>query len=245
MRITNIKDNEKLKLTTQKLKFRIIVSAFILFLLSFLSGCTQKNELKQAQDYLKKSKIYYQHATDLYKDLIAKGKNLDKLHFELGQLYYNQGEWKQAIEEFKKTNILVAKKFLAISYYRLGNFTDALEVFNREEVTDDEYLYYHGLTSEKLNLFDQALSIYKKIKTKEFAAVALERLNIIEKQTGPIQIKDISPQVHKILEAAPTQDKYPQAGALILFCDEKIEVTPQNTQVSTLHYIIKILNERG
>jgi len=223
-------------------------SFFLIFafcILNLISGCAQKNELKEAQDYLKKSKIYYQHATDLYKDLIAKGKDLDKLHFELGQLYYNQGEWKQAIEEFKKSGYVKAKKFLAISYYRLGNFTDALEVFNREETPDDEYLYYHGLTCEKLNLFDQALSIYKKIKTKEFAAAALERLNIIEKEAGPVHIKDIDPQVYKILEDAPRQDKYPQAGALILFCDEKIEVAPQNTQVSTLHYIIKILNERG
>jgi len=223
-------------------------SFFLIFafcILNLLTGCVQKSELKEAQDYLKKSKIYYQHATNLYKDLIAKGKDLDRLHFELGQLYYNQGEWKQAIEEFKKTSYIKAKELLAISYYRLGNFTDALEVFNREDVPDDEYLYYHGLTSEKLNLFDQAISIYKKIKTKEFAAAALERLDIIEKQTGPIQIKDIDPQVYKILEAAPTQDKYPQAGALILFCNEKIEVTPQNNQVSTLHYIIKILNERG
>jgi len=254
----------------QRVADACIIFLFAFCILNLLTGCAQKNELKEAQDYLKKSKIYYQHATDLYKDLIAKGKDLDKLHFELGQLYYNQGEWKQAIEEFKKSSYVKAKKFLVISYYRLGNFTDALEVFNKEEIPDevtlrsvtsgsrsdtqkvasfgtpdDEYLYYHGLTCEKLNLFDQAISIYKKIKTKEFAAVALKRLNIIEKQTGPIQIKDIDPQVYKILEAAPTQDKYPQAGALILFCDEKIEVTLQNIQVSTLHYIIKILNERG
>ena len=250
MRITGINakrktKNAKLQFKTQNFKFWVVVFTFAFLFLPLLAGCAQKNELKEAQDYLKKSKIYYQHATNLYKDLIAKGKDLDRLHFELGQLYYNQGEWKQAIEEFKKTSYIKAKELLAISYYRLGNFTDALEVFNREDVPDDEYLYYHGLTSEKLNLFDQAISIYKKIKTKEFAAAALERLNIIEKQTGPIQIKDIDPQVYKILEAAPTQDKYPQAGAFILFCDEKIEVTPQNIQVSTLHYIIKILNERG
>ncbi|PIP20003.1 MAG: hypothetical protein COX40_07125 [Candidatus Omnitrophica bacterium CG23_combo_of_CG06-09_8_20_14_all_40_11] len=250
MRITDINakrktKNAKLQFKTQNFKFWVVVFTFTFLFLPLLTGCGQKNEFKQAQDYIKKSKEYYQYAINLYKDLIAKGKDSDRLHFELGELYYNHGEWKQAIEEFKKTNILAAKKFLAISYYRLGNFTDALEVFNREEIPDDEYLYYYGLTSEKLNLFDQAISIYKKIKIKEFSAVASERLNIIEKQTGPIQIKDISPEVYKILESAPSQDEYPQAGALILFCDEKIEVTPQNTQVFTLHYIIKILNERG
>jgi len=214
-------------------------------IIGILSGCAKKSELEQARDHAGQSEAYYQAAVRIYKDLIAKGKDLDALHFELGQLYYNQGEWKQAVEEFKKTGYVKAKKFMAISHYRLGNFTDALEVFNREEILDDEYLFFHGLTCEKLNLFDQALGIYKKIKSEEFAAAALQRLNIIEKETGPMQIKDIDPQVAKILEAAPTPDKYPQAGALILLCDEKIEVTAQNTQVSSLHYIVKILNERG
>ncbi len=49
----------------------------------------------------------------------------------------------------------------------------------------------------------------------------------------------------KILSAAPAQELYPQAGALVLSCDEEIEVTPQGTQVSYSHYIIKILNARG
>ena len=230
---------------SRTIKFWVVVFAFLFLLSPLLTGCVEKNEFKEAKDYLEKSKIYYQRAATIYKDLIAKGKDLDRLHFELGKLYYNQGEWEEAIEEFKKTDYDKAKKFLAISYYRLGNFTDALEIFNREEIPDEEYLYYHGLTCEKLNLFDQAISIYKKIKTKDFAAVVSERLNIIEKQTGPVKIKDIDPQVHKILEAAPSQVEYPQAGAFILFCDEKVEVTAQNTQVSTLHYIIKILNERG
>ncbi len=245
MHIISTKDNKRPRIALGSFRSRIAVSAVSLFLLVFLPGCAQKNELKEAQGYLKKSKEYYQHAANLYKDLIAKGKDLDKLHFELGQLYYSQGEWKQAIEEFKKTNYVLAKKFLAIAYYRFGNFTDALEMFNREQTFDDEYRYYQGLTCERLNLFDQALGIYKKIKSKEFASAAFERLNIIEKQAGPQNIKDVSPEVHKILENAPSQDKYPQAGALILFCDEKVEVTPQNTQVSSLHYIVKILNERG
>ncbi len=220
---------------------------FVIWCLVFgiLSGCTKKSELERARSYARQSETYYQRAVLAYKDLISKGKDLDRLHFELGELYYNQREIADAIEEFKKAGSLKAKKFLAISYCRLGNFTDALELFNREEPADDEGLYYYGLTCEKLNLFDQAMSAYKKIKSKEFASAAFKRLDIIEKQAIPQNIKDLSPKVYKILEAAPSQDKYPQAGALILFCDEKIEVTPQNTQISSLHYIIKILNERG
>ena len=184
MRIINTRVNFVSRFRLHASRFILNPSACIIFffsfcILNFLTGCAQKNELKQAQEYLEKSKTYYQRSAGLYKDLIAKCKDLDKLHFELGRLYYNQGEWKQAAEEFKKSGYIKAKKLLAISYYRSGNFTDALEVFNREEIPDEECLYYHGLTCEKLNLFDQALSIYKKLKTEEFAAAALQRFNII------------------------------------------------------------------
>jgi len=224
-------------------KLVIFTFAFFFFLLS--SGCVKKSNLEEAQDYIKQSQAYYQRAAAIYKDLIAEGKDLDNLHFQLGRLCYSQGEFKQAIEEFKKTNEIQAKKYLAISHYRLGNFTDALEIFNKTELSDNEYLYYYGLTCEKLNLFDQALSIYKKISSGEFSTAASGQIDIIERRAESVNIKDIDPQVDKILKNAPPAQEYPQAGALILSCDEKIETSLQNTQVSSLHYIIKILNARG
>ncbi len=247
MHTTSIKGNNRFRKIKRNFGPYIFIAALVLYAPVLLSGCTQSNESKEAQakDYANKSKEYSRRAADLYKDLIANGKDADKLHFELGQLYYNQGEWDKAISEFKKTGLALAKKFLAISYYRSGNFTDALEVFNRDKIADDEYLYYCGLTCEKLNLFDQAISAYRKIKEGEFAAAASERLHIIQRESASVNIKDIDPQVYNILKQAPEEDKYPQAGALILFCDEKIEITPQNTEISSLHYVVKILNERG
>jgi len=231
--------------TAKNLKFLGLGLIFTLCLFNLSIGSAQNIPSEQAQDCIKQSQRYSQAAINLYKELISKGKELDRLHFELGQLYYTSGNFEQAIEEFKQSGELRAKKFLAISYYRLGNFTDALEAFSKEDIIDDEYHYYHGLTCEKLNLFDPALGIYKKIKSKEFTDRALERINLIEKQSSFLRIRSIDPQVDKILQAAPSSHKYPQAGALILYCDEKIEITPQNTQVSYMHYIVKILNERG
>jgi hypothetical protein len=210
-----------------------------------LSGCIQKDVLSKAQDHVQQSQVNYQMAVAEYKQLIAKGKELDKLYFELGKLYYSHGELDQAIGAFKNSRALEAKKFLAISQYRLGNFTDAFEIFSRNAQTDDESLYYCGLTCEELNLYDQALSIYRKIKEEQFKAKALSRIDLIEKQANLASIQDISPRVSEILNTAPSAQEYPQAGALILFCDEKVEVSNQGTQVSTLHYVVKILNERG
>ena len=222
-----------------------IIFLFALCILNLITGCIQKNELELARECVGKSGVYYQHAAERYKKLIAKGNDLEGLRFELGRLYYEHGDFEQAQEELKKTNLISARKLLAISYYRLGNFTDALEIFNQQEISDGEYLYYHGLTCEKLNLFDQALGIYKKIKDTEFRLKAQKRIETIEKQVNLNHIKDIDPEVHRILLNAPSPELYPQAGALILSCDEKIEVTPQGKQVNYIHYIIKILNERG
>ncbi|MFA5411522.1 MAG: DUF3857 domain-containing protein [Candidatus Omnitrophota bacterium] len=215
-----------------------------IFLILF-PGCIKEGNFEKAREYQRQSAVYYERAATEYRGLIKSGRDLDRVYLELGKLYYDRGQAEQAIGAFKNTSDIRAKKFLAISYYRLGNYTDALEIFSKHQITDDEYLYYYGRTCEKLNLFDKALEVYKKIKDRGFASLALERVNLIEKQVRAIQIKDISPEVNKLILASPGEDAYPQAGALILSCDEKIEVTAQNTQVASLHYIIKILNERG
>lgn len=222
-----------------------LLFSFGFLLLTFVGGCTQKINLEEARGRCAKSDVYYQHSAEIYKTLIAKNKDLDLLHFELGRLYYFHGEFGRAQGELKKSNLIQASKLLAISSYRLGNFTDALDVFSKNNISDDEYLYYYGLTCEKLNLFDKALDIYKKIKTNKYRLEALDRINIIEKQVNPANISKIDPEVYKIIQSAPLDEAYPEAGALILRCDEKAEITPQNTQVSDEHFIIKILNERG
>jgi transglutaminase-like putative cysteine protease len=224
----------------------ITVLIFISYIFGFLCGCNQKDEKTQLQHYVEQSRIYYQRAVNIYKDLILKTKDSAKLRLGLGKLYYSHGQYQEAIAALKGIDIPQAKKFLALSYYRLGNFTDALEIFSRNDLSDEEYLYYYGLTCEKLNLFDQAQSIYKKISSSnKFASLSRERLNAIGRQTKQLRIKDISPRISDIIAGSPGQKQYPQAGALILLADEKISISPENTQVSEMHYLVKILNERG
>lgn len=157
----------------------------IIFLcLSLIAGCGQKDELGLAQECVGKSDVYYQHAVERYKKLITEGKDAQRLHFELGRLYFSRGDFNHAQEELRKTSYLPSQKLLAISLYRLGNFVDALEIFNKAKISEDEFLYYHGLTAEKLNLFDQALEAYKKIKGKDFSLKSRERIQVIEKEAG-------------------------------------------------------------
>ncbi|KPK97342.1 MAG: hypothetical protein AMJ95_09525 [Omnitrophica WOR_2 bacterium SM23_72] len=210
-----------------------------------LSGCSQPKDLKEVQGLAQQAQQYYQEAVDAYKALIKKGDSQDRLHFELGHLYYSHGELERAVEEFKNSKEPEAKKYLAISYYRLSLFTDALEIFNKHEIEDAEYLFYKGLTCEKLNLYEKALDIYKKINVNPYRAKAKERIQTIERQESLESIERIDPSVYKILSRAPSADTYPQAGAMVLFSDEKVEVTADGKEVTSLHYIIKILNERG
>lgn len=235
MRITDIKNNKV---------FRLKCILFLALLFCFM-GCAPKDNKAGVTDYAKKSEEYYFKAIDQYYSLIKASKDPGVLYLKLGRLYYRHGDYEQAIEALKKVTGPEAVKFTAISYYRLGNFTDALEVFNKYTAADPEVFYYYGLTCEKLNLFDKALEAYAKIKSGNFKAKASVRVNEIEKLSGSRHIKDVSPETYGILVNAPSAQMYPQAGALILSCDENVEVTADKKEVSNLHYIVKILNERG
>ncbi|MBN2831103.1 MAG: DUF3857 domain-containing protein [Candidatus Omnitrophica bacterium] len=218
--------------------FFILVTVFIL-------GCSQNLAENIPEEYIRQSEFYYKKAEASYKKLILGSKDPSGPYLELGKLYYARGEYDLAIEVFRGSALPEAKKFLALSFYRTGNFTDALEIFNREEISDDEYYYYFGLTCERLNLFDQALKVYKKIKGKEFKPKAILRIEEIEKKNVFVNIKNEDPRIAKIISRAPDSRTYPQAGALVLMAKENIEITGGNTLESDMHYLIQILNERG
>ncbi|MFA5156532.1 MAG: DUF3857 domain-containing protein [Candidatus Omnitrophota bacterium] len=224
---------------------RLLLAAFIFV---NLAGCNAKTDLDEARQAVQQSNVSYIRAAKAYQAAISRAKGseqLNQLHFELGRLYHSRGDLKAAVEELKKTSRPEAAKLIALSYFRLGDFTDALEAFNNLKEPDDETRYYHGLTCERLNLYDQALDIYRQIKAGQFSRLASGRAGMIERKAGPALIKDIDPRAAKIIAGAPADEEYPQAGGLILSCDERIEVTDKDTQIASLHYIIKILNERG
>jgi tetratricopeptide (TPR) repeat protein len=226
------------------MKNKIII--FCEYLAVFLlSGCALNANIKDAKSLALESDRYFQQSVQRYKELISIKPNNGNQRYELGLLYYQHGQFDKAVEELKNIELPWAKKFLAISFYRLGNFVDALEIFHKQQLEDDEYLYFYGLTCEKLNLFDQALGIYKKIKSKEFSGLSVDRAWRIEKQINSPDMQELDPKVFDIIKNAPDSENYPQAAGLVLFCDEKIEISPQDTQIFYLHYMVKILNERG
>ncbi|MFH1578393.1 MAG: tetratricopeptide repeat protein, partial [Candidatus Omnitrophota bacterium] len=225
-------------------KFLLLTfNAFLV--ISILSGCNENSTIGRAKNYIKKSEVYYRQAEEIYNDLIKKGKNSDQLSFELGMLYYQRGDFDKAVKEFRISNLPEAERYLAIVLYKTGDFTDALALFEKDNFSDSESLYYYGLTCESLNLFDKALDIYARIEKEEFKAAANQRMNTIEKQNKGISVADIDAQAQRLIRESPGEREYPQAGALILDCNEQIEITGDNKEITTLHYLIKILNQRG
>ena len=220
-------------------------AAVALCCLISVCGCAQKDGLSGARRSAGQSDRYYAQAVEYYKHSISGTLGADNARLELGKLYYGHGAFSQALDVLSACGLPEAKKYLALSYYQLGKFTDAREAFSKTQAPDDQSLYYFGLTCEKLNLFDQALDNYKKITSPLFFPLARARVNDIQRQARPQFIRDVDKRVADIIAAAPADDAYPQAGALILLADEKISITPAHAEVSEMRYIIKILNERG
>ena len=163
----------------------------------------------------------------------------------MGKLHFSRGEYGLSLENFQKSTHPLAKKYSALSFYHMNDFADALEIFNKIEIKDDESYYYLALTCERLNLFDQALKAYRKIQSREFKDLAANRIDNIEKEKSTANIKTEDPDLAKIIFSPKDSQAYPQAGALILSAKESVEITEEGTLETDIHYVIKILNERG
>lgn len=220
----------------------------IIFAIVLYASCLGANNqgLEKAKLYSNQSIDFYQKAILEYKQVLSAAKDKDSLRLELGNLYYQHGDYDKAIEVLAGVNSTEAKKLLAYSFYKSNNFTDALAIFNKlGELSDDEYLYYYALTSERLNLFDQAKKFYLKIKGSEYNPLATARIKSIDSLSQASTIQKLDPAIYKIIKEAPGQEKYPQASALILLSDEKMDILPDNTSVFERHFLVKILNDRG
>ena len=214
----------------------------ILLVLFLFSGCSEG--LNKPVHLVKEAESFYQKAVEGYQKLIVRDNKNARLRLGLARLYYSHGDYQNAMNTLENIEDIEAKKLLAVCFYKSGDWTQALGIFDKlGKLDDSEYLYYYGLTCQKHNLYEQALDIFAKIKDKEYLIKAKERISAISGLAGGY-LGDIEPELKNEIIAA-TQEKYPLAGAVIILADERMKLVPDNTLVYDSHFIVKILNERG
>ncbi len=226
---------------------------FLALVYSICSPVLAKSHLELANEYAEQSERYFQEAVNEY-NLALKDpeSNVNEVRFLLGKLYYQHGKYSEGIKELSqvyeehKDNFPVAK-LLALSHFMRGDYTEALAIFDKwEESKDDEFLYSYGRTCERQNLFDQAIKVYRKITGIKYKLLASERIEAINAQIGVSTVGEIENRfVRDLIENAPGQEEYPNAGAIILLEDEKFEILPDYTATDEVHFLVKILNDRG
>src|SRR3989338_1337997 len=216
---------------------RRIIGLLIIAVLAL--GCVQ-----ESPSYLaKQGEYFYKKAIASYERLVKKEKRNVVQRIALARLYLNRGDFEAAIKTLKGQEDKTAKQLLGEAFYKAGDYTQALGVFERAgKISEDEYLYYYGLTCQRQNLYEKALELFGRIKGKEYSALAGERVSSI--QGLSLGGLDISDQLKEKIEEA-TQEKYPLAWAVMILVDEHVKLSPDNTLVSDARYLIKILNERG
>ncbi len=226
-------------------------SLFFSFCCVLLCGCRASGiQTWTADRYAAVSRAAAQTAARLYEEALAalpEGKARDAVCVKLGRLYLNMGRFGDASERLKGCRSPQSQALLAEAFFQNGEYTKALDVFNRlgEEGSPD-YLYYYAMTLEKSNLYDQALKIYRRIQDDPgFGAQARERITLISLSVPEALFAGVSDEVRSLIEKSPAAEAYPDASALYLLADETIRLTKNSQVRSEHHYVVKILNDRG
>lgn len=177
---------------------------------------------------------------------LAEGKNRQEICLKLGTLYLKMGDFDKAAVHLKSCP-LENQALLAEAFYKKGDYTQALDVFNRMgENGTPQYLYYYALTLERSNLHDQALKFYERLSQDPFyGKQARERIAQISLSSGAKAFAGLTPEARELIEKSPDAQDYPEASAIYLLADESETLTPDHQLVSEQHYLIKILNDRG
>ncbi len=205
----------------------------------------------QSRRLAKKSIAAYQKAIDSH-------YNSTNARASLSEIYYQQGKYNKAVDILKplidKGNISTDLWHrLALSYYKAGKINESLaawEKLNKLKPDNQEVKYYLGLLKEKKELYEEAQEYYRQAVTinpeDKLAGLAQKQLESIESPSGLVQLINIKDkEVSRLIKNAPGEDKYPEAGAVILLDEVIYSIRKNNTMSTRIHRLIKVLNDRG
>ncbi|MDD5430559.1 MAG: DUF3857 domain-containing protein, partial [Candidatus Omnitrophica bacterium] len=214
----------------------------VLLLVSFYS-CSASNRCLYQQESLTDFSRNYQNLTASYQQALALNPDDAKLRLELAQFYYNFRDYQKAKDILIGFDNPVASHLLAKTYARLKEYDFAMALFEQIKLQpqDSEYLYLYGDVLENKNLFPKALKIYAKIQGR-FKQKAQKRIKFIKTNSEgkiPPQVEELDKSSQEFIQ------KIEDEAALMLLVDEETRITEENTSISSIHVVEKVLKERG
>ncbi len=220
-----------------KISFRIFFVVFILF----LPGCFSRDH--SAKTLAQQTNILYAQAEKAYQKAILSAPGDPSLKIECADFYYSNRDYQKIKPLLAGIKDNTALMLLGKTLARLNDFTGALEIFEKvEKFSDPEALYLYGVTLEEKNLFGKALEVYKTVGSDPYQALARERIQGIK---ATLAQEELPSSLKKVITAAPASESVPDASAVVLFSDEFIQVSEENTMLSTVHAAVKIVKEKG
>ncbi len=126
--------------------------------LIFCQSYRVENYLNKTQAYLDSAKVVVQSDTSLYSL-----QTLGKIYLLQGKFFDAENVLESAL--VKNPEDTTTLYLLALTYYRSGNFTEALELFEKLPESP-EVLYYLGRIYAVKNCWDEALERFQKSKVK-------------------------------------------------------------------------------
>jgi len=227
------------------------LSLRIVFLIVLFFPCySVRGQRVQKPLSLNKLISQYKAVTSFYESKLKDNPKDIQLRLQLANFYYSFRQYQRAIDLLKNTKTFQAQVLLAKSYARLKDYDYAIEIFervnnlsqkNNVEIDDNEYFYLYASVLEHKNMFTKAIKEYQKAKDN-FYDKAKARIRNIQSsflKEVPFYVKSLSRDSKSFLK------KVPEEAVFIYLVDENIEVTHDNTEISTVHVVEKVLKERG
>ena len=192
---------------------------------------------------LEEQKVKYEELAKYYEELLSSNPGDLELRVELAKAYYDFRDYSRAKRLLWNIDDKQAKMLLAKVLVKLKDYDYAIEIFEQLKSVsgDNEYLYLYGQVLEEKNLFPKARKIYKEVGVpfKEKAGERIEFIKIRTEDTIPSEVAAVSKQAGDFL------GRIKDEAAVYLLVDERIEIASDNTSLSTIHIIEKVLKERG
>ena len=210
------------------------------------------------QVYKEKVELFLDMAIKEYEKALRDEETRFLAQKELARIWLDKEEYEKVmvilsdLEEEKQSQFEVLK-LLGLAYFGWGRLTEALEKLERAQSLkpyDAEVIFSLGEIYEDKQLFEEALTSYRKILSlpaaRRLAKIAQERIQSIEQERIGLTVADIEdPQVREIIFKAPGAEEYPEAGAIVLLNERDHVIREDNTMVEKVHKLIKVLNVRG